>query len=136
MKKKAHSILMITGLLLTIVAFRAGHVLVDQVQVRLFSHLKISVMQVYTPVAGYKLMGDGEPVTQLLAGINYRFTQEGDKIQVLENQKLLGTFSYIRLIGNGNSELRIRLLQPDRKVRTYADNISMGVNDGGIRIIN
>jgi stage II sporulation protein D len=136
MKKKVHVILLLTGLLMTIVAFRAGHVLAEQVQVRLFSHLKISVLQIYSPVAGYRLMGDGNAVTQILAGINYRFSLEGDKIQVMENQRVIGNYRYLKFVGNGTSELKVRLLQPDKKLRTYADNLSLGVLDSGIRIIN
>jgi stage II sporulation protein D len=135
MKKWIHILLVLAGLSMTILAFRVSQI-VDRLQVRIFSHLKIGMLQVYAPVAGYRLMGDGEAITQILAGINYRFTQEGDKIQVMENQRVLGRYTYIKLVGNGTGELKIRLLDPDKKLRTYADNISMGVNEGGIRLIN
>lgn len=136
MKKKVHVSLILAGLLMTIVAFKASHVLVEQVQVRVFTHLKISELQIYSPAAGYKLFGDGKPVSPVLAGINYKLVQRGDSICVIENQKTLGTFRYIRLVTNVGGELRVKPILPDKKVRSYPDNLSLSVTDNSIRIIN
>ena len=119
---------------LLLVAFRNKALFTESVQVRLFTHLKISALQVYSPVAGYRLMGDGAQVCELTAGINYRFSQRGEEIEVFANQKRLGSFRYLRLLGTG--ELKVQLILPERKTRTYQDNISLGINDGLIRIIN
>ena len=136
MKKKVHVLLILTGLLMTIVAFKAGHVFSEQVLVRLYSHLKISVLQLYAPVAGYKIIGDGEVITPMTAGINYHFVQRGQKVQIMENQRKIGTFRYVKIVGTGQSELKIHLIAPERKTRSYQGNISLAVNDGSIRLIN
>ena len=48
----------------------------------------------------------------------------------------MGKFKYIRFVSDSGSELKLRLSNPDRKVRTYQDDISFSVSEGFIRIIN
>src|SRR5690606_20387230 len=75
-------------------------------------------------------------VTTLLAGISYRFVKKGEFLEVSENQKKIGTFRYVKLIGGENAELKVTLTAPSRRVRAYQNNISLSVNDAGIRMIN
>lgn len=134
MKAKNIFLTVVLPLVILLVGFRNAGLYIDRVQVRIFSHVKVSALQVYSPVAGYRLMGDGEEVCSLLAGINYLFAQRGDRIEVFENQRKLGSYVYVRLLGN--AELKVHLIQPEKKTRTYQDNISLGINEGHIRIIN
>lgn len=134
MKRKLNIALLLLIVALAGSGFRNRHLFTEKIQVRIFSHLRISALQVYAPVAGYTLMGDGERIGGLRAGINYRLAQRGEFIEVFENTRKLGTFKYIRLLGS--AELKVQLLHPEKKTRTYQENISLGINDGNIRIIN
>ncbi len=49
----------------------------------------------------------------------------------------LGLFAYVKVYSdNPSNEFKLKLIHPDRKLRTYQGNIPCTVFDGGIRIIN
>jgi stage II sporulation protein D len=109
---------------------------VESLQVRLFAHLKITVIHVYAPVSSYRMLGDGNELTRLKAGIDYRFILRGDSFEARENERVIGVYRHVKLVSDRQSELKIKLVMPERKVRTYQDNISIGVVDEGLRVVN
>jgi stage II sporulation protein D len=110
---------------------------VESLQVRLFAHLKVASLHIYAPASGYRLLAEGKVIINLKAGIDYRFAMSGDSFEVKENEHSLGHFKYVKLVSeHPASELKVKLVSPDRKIRTYQDNLGIGVNEGGLRVIN
>jgi stage II sporulation protein D len=116
--------------------FSSHFIPVENVQVRLFAHLKVQSVHVYSPVSAYRLLGDGEIVTRLKAGIDYRFSVAGELVQVKENERVIGEFRYVKLIAEQPSELKVKLVIPERKIRSYQDNIAISVLENDLRVIN
>jgi stage II sporulation protein D len=109
---------------------------VENIQVRLFSHLKVNALLVYAPTGAYRMLADGNLAMPVKAGIDYRLNIRGDSVAVSENEKQIGVFKYVKFVGGASSELKIRLLSPEKKIRTYQNNISFSAADGSIRMIN
>ena len=61
---------------------------------------------------------------------------KGDSIELKQNEKLIGNFKYLKLSGDDLGEIKLKLLNPDRKARIYQNNLSFNISEGYIRIIN
>lgn len=109
---------------------------VEYVQVRIFTHLKVNAFQLYAVPSTYKLIGDGNSIDERSGEFDYNVILKGDSLELKQNDTLIGTYKYIKFLGDPNSELKLRLINPDRKTRTYQNNISCSVSEGYIRIIN
>lgn len=109
---------------------------VETIQIRVFAHLKVNAFQVYVSKGVYKLFADGNYLVQTKGEADYKFRVKGDSVLLQRNDTAVGTYKYIKLVGNENSELKVRLDDPERKGRVYQDNLSCSVSDGSLRIIN
>jgi stage II sporulation protein D len=49
---------------------------------------------------------------------------------------MLATARYVKLFGAPGSELKVKLNNPDRKMRNYQENLSFEIFESGIRVIN
>jgi stage II sporulation protein D len=108
----------------------------ENMLIRIYSHLKVNALQATVNAGSYKLIADGNIVAQSKGESVFKFILKGDSIDLRENEKRVGTFRYLKLNGDELSELKLKLLNPDRKARTYQNNISLTVSEGYIRIIN
>jgi stage II sporulation protein D len=109
---------------------------VDTIQVRIFAHLKINAAGISIYTGTYRLQGDAGLVTAYKPGLECKMQLFNDSIVVQQNEKVLGTFKYLKFFGVEGSELKLKLYDPDRKQRNYQENLSFAVIDGSIRIIN
>jgi len=108
----------------------------ESIQIRLYAHLKVSEVHTIINLGTYQLLGDGVMIADCRPLMDYKLSIEGDSIEVRKNDILMGVFKYIKFVSDSGSELKLRLSNPDRKVRNYQDDISFSVSDGFIRIIN
>lgn len=108
----------------------------ETLQVRIFTHLKVSVVQLSVQQGAYRLVADANVLAQSRGEAIYKLSQVGDSIDVKENDNYLGRFRYIKFVGVGEAELKVKLLNPERKARIYQNNLSFGVSEEFIRIIN
>lgn len=133
LKKISFVFLLPAGILLLLASF---FVPAETLQVRIYAHLKINALTAAVNSGEYKLTGDGNLIAQSKGESVFKFVMKGDSIELRENEKYIGTYRYLKLSGDDFSELKIRLLNPDRKVRIYQNNISFGVSEGYIRLLN
>ncbi|MDX2174272.1 MAG: SpoIID/LytB domain-containing protein [Bacteroidota bacterium] len=140
MKSKTH--ILKQGLLLTAISavvfmlFSSFFIVAENLQIRIYSILKINALQLNANAGTYKVLADGSLVAETKGESVFKFNLKGDSIELKQNDKLLGTFKYIKFSGDDLSELKIKLINPDRKPRIYQNNLSFSVNEGYIRILN
>lgn len=108
----------------------------ETLQIRAFAHLKINALQANINGGTYRLTGDGNLITESKGESVFKFTLKGDSIQARQNDVIVGTYKYLKFTGDDVSEIKLKLLNPDRKARTYQNNLSFNVSDGYIRILN
>lgn len=108
----------------------------ETLQIRVYAHLKVSDAQLNIVSGSYKIIADARIISENNGETLFRLNQKGDSIELFENEKRLGTFKYIKFAGGNNGELKLKLTNPDRKARVYQNNLSFGVSEEFIRIIN
>jgi stage II sporulation protein D len=108
----------------------------ETLQIRIFTHLKVNALQFNVNAGTYKLVADGKLIAESKGESIFKLVLHGDSIELKQNDKSLGNFKYLKLSGEDLGEVKLKLLNPDRRVRTYQNNLSFGVSEGYIRIIN
>ncbi len=126
-------------LLIPILAFAGStsfFVPAESIQIRVFAHLKISELHTIINLGTYQLLGDGVMIAECRPLMDFKLRVKGDSVEVWKNDILMGVFRYIKFVSDNGSELKLRLTNPDRKVRTYQDDLSFSVSEGFLRVIN
>ena len=113
---------------------RSSYSTIEKLQIRIFAHLKINSFQWSAISKSYKLIADNSPLEFNVS--NFNLFIKGDSIEIKEKDFVLGTFKQINFIGDSNDEFKIKLTQPDRKIRTYQNNLTCSVVNGSIVLIN
>lgn len=127
------SVLIGVSILISLTSF---YVPAENLQIRLYAHLKINTLQLNVVSGSYKLLADGNSVADSGVESTYKLALKGDSIQLTQNDKLIGTYIYLKFVGTENEQIKIKLINPDRKPRIYENNLSFSVSEGYIRIIN
>jgi len=108
----------------------------DTIQVRIFTHLKVNSLTLSIYTGSYRLQCDGKFITLFRQGLPLDLQYRNDSIVVVQDGTPLATSRYVKLFGNTGSELKVKLNNPDRKIRNYQENLSFEVFESGIRVIN
>lgn len=108
----------------------------ETLQVRVFAHLHVNAVQVNVNQGSYRVIADANLVAESEGGSVFKLRKVGDSIEVKENDKVLGCFRYIKFAGNSTGELKLRLMNPERKARVYQNNLSFGISEESVRVIN
>ena len=108
----------------------------ENLQIRIFAHLKISTISVNVVKGNYKVLADGNLLAEGGDESQFKLILRGDSIQLNHNDKVIGIFKYLKFVGADGDEIKLKLVNPDRKPRVYQNNVSFSVNEEYIRIIN
>jgi stage II sporulation protein D len=127
------SLLIGLSILITLTSF---YVPAENLQIRLYAHLKINTLQLNVVSGSYKILADGNAIADGGLESTIKLTLKGDSIQLTQNDKIIGNFIYIKFVGTENEQIKIKLINPDRKPRVYENNLSFSVSEEYIRIIN
>ncbi len=119
--------------LLTLCSF---YIPVEKVQIRIFSHIKISSCTLILSHGNYRIVADGKLIEDLKTNDLLAFSIVNDSLMFKRNGVGLGVYKYIKFASEYNSELKLHITEPERKIRTYQDNMSLNLSEGYIRIIN
>ncbi len=122
-----------TIILITLTSF---FIPAEKVQIRLFAHLKITSCSVILNRGNYRIVADGELIEDLKTNDLFTFWYQNDSLVFKKNGILIGKYKYIKFASEYDSELKLHITDPDRKIRTYQDNLSLNTSEGYIRIIN
>ncbi|MEO6304712.1 MAG: SpoIID/LytB domain-containing protein [Bacteroidia bacterium] len=108
----------------------------ENLQIRLFSHLKVNIILLNVATGNYKVLADGNLIAEAGVESQFKLFLKGDSIQLNHNDKNVGTFKYLKFVGGDADDIKIKLLNPDRKPRVYQNNVSFSVSEEHLRIIN
>ena len=125
------------GLLPLILAFTPFLISTETLQIRIFAHLKIKSCQLVLNTGNYKVLADGNILGSIKINDIFSFNMHSDdSINVYKNLKFIGRFKYLKFINESNNELKVKVVDPDRKIRVYQGNISLNLSEGSFRLIN
>ena len=136
MKNKFKIIISILVGISVFVTLTSFYVPAENLQIRLYTHLKVNTLQLNIVSGSYKVLADGNSVAESGIESVFKLVLKGDSIQLLQNEKHIGNYIYIKFVGTENEEIKIKLINPDRKPRIYENNVSFSVSEEYIRIIN
>lgn len=108
----------------------------DTIQVRIFAHLKVQSVTLSVYTGNYRLQGDGSFEDDYRQGLPCTLQYKDNMIVVSQEGRQLGSFRYIKFFASNGGELKVKLNNPDRKLRHYQENLSFSADPDGIRIIN
>ncbi len=117
-------------------SFHTVYLPVESIQIRLFAHLKVSSLQLIVNRGEYRALADGNIVDKPKLNDVFQFSQHGDSLEIKKNNQPFGVFKYIKFVSESESEMKIKLLEPDRRIRIYEDNFSLNISESYIRVIN
>ncbi|MBA2612316.1 MAG: SpoIID/LytB domain-containing protein [Bacteroidetes bacterium] len=117
-------------------AITSFYVPAESLQVRLYTHLKVNTLQLNVIAGNYKVLADGNLIAEGGTESQFKLILKGDSIQLNHNDKVIGNFKYLKFAGSEADEIKIKLINPDRKQRIYQNNVSFSVSEEYIRIIN
>lgn len=117
-------------------SFKAVYLPVESIQIRLFAHLKVSSLQLIVNRGEYRVLADGNIVDKLKLNDVYQFNLHGDSVEVKKNNQPMGVYKYLKFVSDTEAEMKIKLLEPDRRIRTYQDNFSINISESYLRVIN
>ncbi len=109
----------------------------DLIGIRVFAHLKIVSVSFMVDSSGYTLSADGKLLVKTKGETFFKFTAMNDSIEVKSFDKYYGKFKHIKINAeNALGQLRLKLINPDRKVRFYRDNFVISLDGGFLKLLN
>jgi stage II sporulation protein D len=137
MSKLVKKIVLNLSLFLVLGGFSSFFVPAEFVYIRIFAHLKLNEFETLMSPDVYRVMADGNTIELNPTHFNFRFRIKNDSVEVMQANKLLGTFAYVKFYtADPLNEFKLKLIQPVRPLRTYQGNVSFTVVDGSIRAVN
>ncbi len=125
------------SLILVLGSFSSFFVPAEFLYIRIFTHLRLSEFDAQFSPSSYHVIADGNSLEINDTDFHFNFKYKNDSIELLQGNTSLGLFAYVKVYSdNPSNEFKLKLIHPDRKLRTYQGNITCTVFDGGIRIIN
>lgn len=111
----------------------------ETIMVRIYSHLKVASNHVYINSGTYRVIADGNFVSESAGELSYRLVYKNDSVELFSGDKKIGLYKYIKFVADNNNplaELKIKLINPDRKQRIYPQNMIFSTFEGNLKIIN
>ena len=81
------SLLIGLSILITLTSF---YVPAENLQIRLYAHLKINTLQLNVVSGSYKILADGNSIADSGLESTIKLTLKGDSIQLTQNDKIIG----------------------------------------------
>jgi stage II sporulation protein D len=126
----------IVSFLLAISLLSSFFIPTENLMVRIYAHLKINDASVQVVKGDYKLLGDGKLLAESSGEFAFKLSYNNDSIDIYAADKLIGKFRYVKFYTENGNEIRIRLINPDRKPRVYQQSLIFSVAENNLKIIN
>ncbi|MFO0356980.1 MAG: SpoIID/LytB domain-containing protein [Sphingobacteriaceae bacterium] len=123
-------------IIITLIIGSSFFIPTETILVRIYSHLKINALTIGINTGSYRVVADGNFVSESAGELSYKLVYKEDSIELSSGDKVIGKYKYIKLISEGGGELKIRLVNPDRKQRIYQENLIFSTFENYIKIIN
>ncbi|MBK9284130.1 MAG: SpoIID/LytB domain-containing protein [Sphingobacteriaceae bacterium] len=108
----------------------------ERLNIRIFSHLKVNALQLNVNAGTYKITVDGKLLEESKGESIYKLVLSQDSIAIYKSAEYIGKYHYVKFSGDELAEVKIKLINPERKIRTYQNDVSFSVTDGYIKVLN
>lgn len=109
----------------------------DVVYIRTFAHLKINSVTFTIDKSSYQLTGDEKPILKNEGELIIKLSVVNDSVEVKSFETVYGRFKSVHFSDlNGNGEMKVKLISPDRKPRIYQDNYIITTENGLLKMLN
>ena len=117
------------NILLCVAAFASAE---EVVYIRVFAHLKVNAVTFNVEKSSYQILADEKLLLKTSGEVMLKLSAVNDSVEVKSFDKVYGRFKSVRLSDeNGTGELKLKLINPERKPRLYQDNYII-TNEGGL----
>jgi stage II sporulation protein D len=107
----------------------------DVVYIRVFAHLKVNSATFTIERSSYNIFGDDKLIMKNSGETILKLSAVNDSVEVKSFETVYGRFKTIRMMSE-NGELKLKLVNPDRKQRIYPDNYTISNELGNLKLIN
>lgn len=108
----------------------------ETVQIRIFAHIRVNSAKVQTAKGVYRLIADNQMVAVMSPTVWFDCYARNDSVEVMVNGLIVGRYRFIKMVSESEGELKLKLTDPEKPVRTYQDHLSFSVIDGALRMVN
>jgi stage II sporulation protein D len=110
----------------------------DKILVRIYTHLKMVSANIAVNTGTYRVIADGNFVSESSGELAYKLYYKNDSVELLCGDKKIGLYKYIKFVADNNpaAELKIKLINPDRKQRVYPQDLIFSTSEGNLKVIN
>ncbi len=108
----------------------------ETVQIRIFAHLRVNSAKVQAAKGVYRLIADNQMIAVMSPTVWFDCFSRNDSVEVMVNGVIVGRYRFIKMVAEVDGELKIKLTDPEKPVRTYQDHVSFAVMEGALRIVN
>lgn len=131
-----YSFLFFTLLLTFATVLVSFYIPTENILVRIYAHLKINSASVQVVKGEYKILGDGKLLAESSGEFAFKLEYNNDSIELFADNKLIGKYKYVKFYSDYSNEIRIRIMNPDRKPRVYQQSLVFSVMENYIKTIN
>jgi stage II sporulation protein D len=109
----------------------------DLVSIRVFAHLKVVSVSFMVETSKYNFSGDGKLILKTGTENLLKVTAFGDSVELKSFDRNYGKFKYVKITAEDDKgQLRVKLINPERKVRFYKDNYTISNEGGFLKLLN
>lgn len=109
----------------------------DIVYIRTFAHLKLHALTFSVEKSSYQILADDNLLLKSSGEVMLKLSVVNDSIEVKSFEKIYGRYKTIKFNDEtGTGELKLKLINPERKPRIYQDNYIVTVENGLLKLIN
>ncbi len=109
----------------------------DVVYIKVFAHLKVNAATFSVQKSTYNIIADDKVLLKDNGTTILKLTAINDSVEVKSFETVYGRFKNVKMVDqNGGGELKLKLVNPDRKQRIYPDNYNVSNELGNLKIIN
>ncbi|MBS1634818.1 MAG: SpoIID/LytB domain-containing protein [Bacteroidetes bacterium] len=107
------------------------------VLIRILAHLNVQSLTISPDLEVYEVFGDGKRLFNTNEHPLLKLSYSGDSIEVKTFEINFGRFKTVKVSGTeANRSFKLKLNSPDRKARTYQDNLIATVENGNLKLLN
>ncbi|MBA3972210.1 MAG: hypothetical protein H0X46_08710, partial [Bacteroidetes bacterium] len=116
------------SLLLTGIIFCSSVVHASSINVRILT-TKVIHSFIFSPIVGsYDIYGDGKLLSNTEAAGIFQMNIEGDSVLLKTFERTIGKYGTLKMLAKQpNAAFKIKSVMPESKVRTYEDNLTVGL---------
>ncbi|HWY12520.1 MAG TPA: SpoIID/LytB domain-containing protein [Bacteroidia bacterium] len=109
----------------------------DVVYIKVFAHLKINAATFSVQKSTYNIIADDKILLKDNGTTILKLTAVNDSVEVKSFETVYGRFKNVKMISQSmTGEVKLKLVNPDRKQRVYPDNYNVSNELGNLKIIN